>query len=52
MWHLRGRGVIKGDWFLASPTLRMEFPSAEMRKAVSGTEVGMGRQDVSVMLGD
>ena len=42
MWHLRGRGDIRVILVWASPTLRMEFPSAEMRKAVSDTEVGMG----------
>lgn len=35
-----------------SPTIRMEFPSTEMRMAVSGTGVGMGDQDLSLIFLD
>ena len=42
MWHLRGRGDVRVSLIWASSMLIMEFPSAEMRKAVSDTGVGMG----------
>lgn len=54
---MRERGVTKSDTSReesprVTPTIRMEFPSTEMRMAVSGTGVGMGDQDLSLIFLD